>query len=112
MTGGFDVSSHALTAKSGEIAAVSASVRECVQASDEMGVGGLVYGILFDPTMLPVLSQAKNVLAELIGDVADAAEQISTTLKRNAETYESVETFLEQSLTEMFGEAAQGGSGG
>lgn len=101
MSGGFDVASDELAAKAGEIGEVSASIRECVAASDEMGVGGLVYGVLFDPTMLPILSQAKDCLARLIGDLAQATAQVSSNLKANADTYASVETFLLEHLNRL-----------
>jgi hypothetical protein len=109
MSGGFDVASDELSDKSAEIGEVSTSIRECVAASDEMGVGGLVYGVLFDPTMLPILSEAKDSLASMIGSIADAASQISANLKKNADTYASVETFL---IDHFNGLQAGGGGGG
>jgi methyl-accepting chemotaxis protein len=111
VTGGFGVSAEELSDKSKEIGEVSSSIRECVAASDEMGVGGLVYGVLFDPTMLPVLSEAKDSLADMIGDLADAADQISTNLKKNADTYSSVETFLLDHFTGLQSQTGGGGGG-
>lgn len=109
---GFQASAEALSSKSTQIGEVGASIRECVQASDEMGVGGLVYGVYFDPTMLPALSMSKDRLAEIIGAVADGADQISANLKKNADTYASVETFLEQKIKEIDTGAAGGVGGG
>jgi hypothetical protein len=95
VSGGFLVSPEALEGKAGEITEVGASIRECVAAGEEIGVGGLVYGVLFDPTMLPALSMSKDSLTDLIGDLAGAADQISANLTKNAKTYAGVETFLQ-----------------
>ncbi len=73
---------------------MSSSITECGTAAQEMGVGGLVYGVLFDPTVLPLLDQVKDFMSEAIADLAQAADSISANLKKNSDTYAAVETFL------------------
>lgn len=111
MTSGFAARPEQLDAKADAIGEVASGVRECVSAADEMGVGGLVYGVLFDPTLLPILSEAKDALKSMIGSVGDAADQIAQNLHRNAATYSSVEQFLQQHFSQLQG-SADGGSGG
>jgi hypothetical protein len=101
MSGGFRVSPDVLSQKAQAVDSISSGVQECVAASDEVGVGGLVYGVLFDPTMLPALSQAKDDLAETIGTIAKATGQVAAGLRKNAETYTSVEQFLAEQLDKM-----------
>ncbi|MGI8760957.1 MAG: type VII secretion target [Jatrophihabitantaceae bacterium] len=112
MSGGFTASPEQLSEKSTAVAQVASSIRECVAASNTIGVGGLVYGVLFDPTMLPILSQAKDSLASTIGNVADAADGVSHGLTSNANSYRSVDQFLQEHLVGLAGQAQDGGGTG
>ena len=66
MTAGFNVDTDELTTQAGAITGIVDGIRQARSASDEEGVGGLVYGILFDPTMLPALSSAKDTYAQFV----------------------------------------------
>jgi hypothetical protein len=109
MTAGFTVAASQLSEASTGVGEVGSSIKECVTAANTEGVGGLVYGVLFDPTMLPILSDAKDSLADMIGSVADAANAIAKGLKNNSATYDSVEKFLQSHFATLQGQADDGG---
>lgn len=111
MSGGFLVSPETLSEKAKEITEVGASLKECATAGEQMGVGGLVYGVFFDPGMLPVLSTAKGQLVDLISDLATTADKISTKLDANAKTYAGVETFLHEHFSSLRTDTAGGTRG-
>ncbi|KQZ67158.1 type VII secretion target [Nocardioides sp. Root151] len=104
MSGGFYVDHTALAAKSKQVEAVAGPVRDCKDASETVGVGGLIYGVIFDPTALPILNSAQNNYTELIGTAADVGDSIAQGLQSNANSYQAAETALQEAIDKMNGE--------
>ncbi|HEY3631196.1 MAG TPA: type VII secretion target [Jatrophihabitantaceae bacterium] len=104
--GGFNVDTEELNTQAEAIRGIVEGIRQARSASDEEGVGGLVYGILFDPTMLPGLSQAKDIYAEAITNCAEIGEGIVKGLQTNIKTYQGVEEDITKALNKL---KAQGG---
>ena len=96
MTGGFEVAPGELVEHSRSLAAIADGVADCREASDEEGVGGLVYGVLFDPTALPILSGVKSHLADLITNAAEVGHGIAGALSANATTYSDYDHTIHQ----------------
>jgi hypothetical protein len=101
VSGGFNVDTEELNAQAEAITGIVEGIRQARSASDEEGVGGLVYGILFDPTMLPGLSQAKDIYAEAISNSAEIGEAIVKGLKANIATYQGVEQDITKALNKL-----------
>lgn len=102
---GFNVDTEELSRQAEAITEVAEGIREARSASDEEGVGGLVYGIIFDPTILPILTQAKDTFATAITNSADIGDAIAKGLKSNVDTYKAVE----DELVKQFGKIQAGG---
>jgi hypothetical protein len=101
MTAGFNVDTAELDTQAEAITGVVEGIRQARSASDEEGVGGLVYGILFDPTILPILSSAKDTYAQAITNCADIGDAIVNGLKSNIATYKAVEDDVTKALQKL-----------
>ena|SRR5256885_7246663 len=99
--GGFNIDIEELNTQAESITGIVEGIRQARSASDEEGVGGLVYGVLFDPTMLPGLSQAKDIYAQAITNCADIGDGIVKGLKANIKTYQGVEDDITKALNKL-----------
>jgi hypothetical protein len=109
MTGdAFTVDSAELTSASSAVATVAGMVRTCQGAADADGVGdgllgSLIYGVLFDPIAVPVITDAKNKFTQSLTAAAGAADGISSSLKANADDYASIDSQVDQSFQKING---------
>lgn len=98
MSDGFEVDPSELTSHARTLSGIAAGVAECRAAADQEGVGGLIYGDLFDPTIRPLLEMARGHLAHLISAAAGVGQAISVALGGNADSYTSIDNAAQQSF--------------
>lgn len=112
MSGGFSVHPAELTGHAAEVSSVGHQVSECSTAANQEGVGGLVYGVLFDPTALPVLHEGKQHHAASITAAASLAQAIAAGLRSNAQTYTKIDGQAKTQLETIDPQVQEVGDGG
>ena len=110
--GGFNVDTEELNTQSEAINGIVEGIHAARSASDEEGVGGLVYGVLFDALILPVLASAKSTYADAISSCANIGDAIAKGLQSNVKTYQSVENDIVTALGKLQATASSGTTSG
>src|SRR5256885_13018214 len=96
--GGFNIDIEELNTQAESITGIVEGIRQARSASDEEGVGGLVYGVLFDPTMLPGVSQAKAIHGPANTNRADIGHGTRQAPKADINAYQGGRAALTNAL--------------
>jgi hypothetical protein len=91
MTGGFHVDPDALRTHASSIDAVGEAVDTAHSAAGEENIGGLVYGVIFDPLVLVGMGAWTVHLQDLMRQSAEVARVIAGGVRSNADTYDGIE---------------------
>lgn len=89
--GGFCVVPDELDTWSGQVKDVGSQVKTGADASGEVGVGGLIYGVLFDQMLLPGLNLCQEMFTTAATSAGELGEAMGEGLTHNAKCYREID---------------------
>lgn len=109
--GGFCVVPDELDTWSGQVKDVGSQVTTGAEASGEVGVGGLIYGILFDATLLPGLNACQEMFTTAATSAGELGEAMGAGLTNNAQCYRAATDHTVNAINEVDAEVSNLPSG-